>query len=623
MVRNSDSAVLKISDNDFLPDVADGHIVPQRDTLTVLDNDGNELIIMKAVKDENGEMVANDVLDAAVVTAKFRNVAERNGKVDLKFIVTVPGRMIDSKWQMKIVPSMDYLNEKIDLEPVIITGKDYRKAQLRGYQQYERFINSIVTDTARFIWKHELEVFVSRNIPAVYELKTDSTFVSDEEFESLYGVTEREAVEHYTNMLAYGWNKRKMERKDRMFSKYVKVPIVSDGLRLDTVIISSSGDFMYEYSQSVSTTPELRKVDISLSGDIHEEDRLIYTMPENGPITFYISSLSSLSSDTERYVTEILERKVTANSTYWIDFGQGKAEIDLSLGDNEKEIGKIKEHLGYLMENKEFDMDSIIVTASCSPEGTWNSNRALSERRSRSVSQYFERFCKHYKDSLSAGEGFAINIDNTVTSIDHKPEEIRFISKNIPENWEHLKTLVDGDESIPSHEKEKLKRELEVQDPDERERTISSSVCYDYLLKSIYPQLRTVRFDFHLHRKGMVKDTVHTTVLDTVYMNGVQAIKDRDYQKAITFLRPYGDYNTAVAYCCLDYNESALAILENLEKTPQVNYLLAIVYSRKMMVQKAVQCYLDACSIDRSFIHRGNLDPEISSLIKQYNLKTF
>ena len=57
-----------------------------RDTLKIQDEDGTDILIMKAVKDEEtGEMVAADILDAAKITARFRNVAERKGKVDLAF----------------------------------------------------------------------------------------------------------------------------------------------------------------------------------------------------------------------------------------------------------------------------------------------------------------------------------------------------------------------------------------------------------------------------------------------------------------------------------------------------------------------------------------------------------
>ncbi|MBO4535904.1 MAG: hypothetical protein J5702_01735, partial [Bacteroidales bacterium] len=187
------------------------------DTLVVRDDDGRELIIMKAVKDENGEMVATDVISAAVVEARFRNVAERCGKVDIEFQIRVPKDMQDDAWQLRFYPEMRLRRgiagqagndgkgaggdgyESVDLDMVIITGSKYRKAQLKGYQQYERFLASIVTDTTRFIDMRQLELFIQRNIPDLYAFKTDSTVVDDAKFESVYGVTERDAVEHYTN----------------------------------------------------------------------------------------------------------------------------------------------------------------------------------------------------------------------------------------------------------------------------------------------------------------------------------------------------------------------------------------------------------------------------------------
>ena len=118
----------------------------------------------------------------------------------------------------------------------------------------------------------------------------------------------------------------------------------------------------------------------------------------------------------------------------------------------------------------------------------------------------------------------------------------------------------------------------------------------------------------------MVKDTIHTTEPDTLYMAGVQAIRDRDYQQALTLLRPYADFNTAIAYCCLDYNASALSILERLDRSAEVNYMLALVYARQGDERRAVECYLHACAQNGSFVHRGNLDPEISALIRKYDL---
>lgn len=613
-------ASLALARQESLPEVSTDGLHAHRDTLKVTAPDGREVMIMRAVRNEDGEMVATDVIDAAIITARFRNVAERHGKVDLRFLVTVPRSMLDSRWQLRLTPEMNVLGEDIRLEPVLITGKDYRKAQLRGYQQYERFIRSIITDTTRFIRQHELEVFLRRNIPDLYNLKTDSTFVSDERFASIYGVTEREAVDHYTRLLAASFNRRKIERKDRMFDRYVKVPIVTEGLRLDTVMVNSSGDFIYEYVQTVNTAPALRKVDVRLSGAIYEEDRDLYSIPPADPLTFYISSLSTLALDEEKYLTQVVGRRVTANSTYWIDFETGRAEIDPRLGENAREIERIKQNLGDLLENREFDLDSIIVTASCSPEGDYSVNETLSGKRSAAVSKYFDSFIRHYRDSLTEAAGLYYSLDPSYRKDSGTPGRIPFISRNIPENWDMLKDLVRTDPVLDESEREDFSMRMDVRDPDARERGLSSAPYYPRMRTVLYPRLRTVRFDFHLHRKGMVKDTIHTTVLDTAYMRGIQAIKDRDYRTAVTLLRPYDDYNAAVAFCCMDYNESALAILDRLDKTPAVNYLLAIVHSRKGEDRDAVQHYLDACGQDPSYIHRGNLDPEISGLIDRYNL---
>ena len=143
---------------------------------------------------------------------------------------------------------------------------------------------------------------------------------------------------------------------------------------------------------------------------------------------------------------------------------------------------------------------------------------------------------------------------------------------------------------------------------------------YRHLADSLYPKLRVVDFAFHLHRKGMVKDTVHTTELDTDYMKGVQMLRDMDYDGAVRVLGPYRDYNAAVAYVAAGRNASALDTLSRLERTAQVNYLLAIVLSRQGDERGAVECYLRSCAQEPSLVHRGNLDPEISSLIRLYGL---
>ena len=593
-----------------------------RDTLKIKDDEGRDILIMKAIKDEEtGEMVATDVIDAATVTARFRNVAERSGKVDLNFQVIVPQSMMDSKWQLRFYPDLFVLDDSTRLDPVIITGASYRKAQLKGYQQYDRFLSKIIEDTTKFVNIKALEIFLKRNIPQVYAFKSDSTFVSDDEFYSVYGVSEQEAVKHYTNENAKKRNERRKARIDKMYRRYIKIPIVTEGIRLDTVIIEANGDFVYNYIQTINTRPKLRKADIILSGEILEQGRRIYTIPQTEPLAFYISSISALADNTERYLTKVIERRASANTECRLDFELGKADLKPELGENYNGIKKIKETLASLLDNETYDLDSIVVSATASPEGSYATNGTLAQKRSESVSKYFDEYIENYRDSLITEGGISMDIDGSNMSYARTVQEIKLTPRSIPENWTYLHALVQEDLYLNVDQKETFNQIYDgIADPDQREKTLQERSYYSYLKESLYPKLRTVKFNFYLHRKGMVKDTVHTTVIDSIYMRGVQALKDMDYESALALLRPYKDFNTAVAFMGLNRNANALNILEKHEKTPEVNYLLAILYSRTGEPEKAVDCYMRACRQNGSYVYRGNLDPEISVLIKTYGL---
>ncbi len=615
--RGEVSVSLALSrEQDFIPDIRKD-TVARRDTLTIQDGD-RTILIMKAVKDEDGEMVAHDVIDAAIVQARFRNIAERHGKVDIQFQIIVPERMQDKAWQLRFQPMMYILEDTLALDRVIITGEDYRRSQLRGYEQYEKFISRIITDSTRFVNVRLLEIFLQRNIPQLYAFKSDTTFVSDEQFTSAFGVTEQEAIDHYTNDISKKMNARRAAKRDRMYNKYIKSPILTQGIRLDTVIRNHSGDFVYDYIETISTRPKLRKVDVVLLGEIYQGDKRIYTMPASEPLTFYISSLSAFVDNTERYVSRIIHRRVEENTACYVEFTSASHEVCDTLGHNGKEIGRIKDNLRQLMRNEMYDLDSIVVLSSASPEGELKYNERLSKRRSESISRYFGDWMKQLADSINTERGFAVDESGKV--IVEKQRTIPFLARSGGENWRMLSELVARDPELTDDQRRAYEKTASIKDPDRRELKLRDESFYNHLRTRLYPRLRTTRFDFYLHRKGMVKDTIHTTEIDTVYMNGVQAIRDRDYEKAITCLGPYKDYNTAIAYVSLDYNASAMAILQDLKPTPQVDYMLALLFSRQGDDQKAVEHYLCACRQEPSYIHRGNLDPEIAALIKRYGL---
>ncbi len=550
-------------------------------------------IIMNAIRDtDTGEMVATDIISASKVVARFRNVAERAGYVSVSFDVTVPSGMSDSQWQLKIQPLMGIQNDTLPLDAIYITGEKYRAGQLRGYERYRAFLSSIITDSTDFIRIGQLEIFLERHYPETYAMKNDSSFVPAPEAENLFGVTQREALMHYSKHLKWKRNERRKERRKAMFDKYVKDPIVSEGIRLDTVLVASDGDFIYRYVHTFKSRPRLRKVTVSLNGKLYEKGQCIYNFPFPDELTFYISSLAGLVDDRPKYRSYVLERNVYDNTKAFIDFHQGRSDVDTSLSDNASELKRVLRCIDDVMARDDLVLDSLVIVASCSPEGSFASNRRLSAARSESVRSYIGEYVPvEWRDSLKASE--------------------------LPENWEQLRKLVANDTVIkPSAKARILKMTADLTHPDNVERRLSSLSEYRYMREKIYPKLRSVSFDFHLHRVGMIKDTVHTTELDTVYMAGIEAMKQLDYKRAVTILRPYDDYNSALAFMSADYNHSALDVLGRLDdKDPKVCYLMAMVLIRLEQFEEARK-YYDLClAYDPYMRHRANLDPEMYKLV--------
>jgi hypothetical protein len=305
-----------------------------------------------------------------------------------------------------------------------------------------------------------------------------------------------------------------------------------------------------------------------------------------------------------------------------VEFASGSSVLEPQRGNNPVEMGRIRSHLLSLLENESFEMDSIVVEASASPEGSVALNGRLSRERSASVGGYFERCLRRMRDSLRSEAGIRLGLAGAEPAEAVTPATpIRFITRSAGENWPLLERLVvQSGELSEAERQDYLLTASSFADPDRREEALHARPYYLFLREKLYPHLRTVRFSFHLHRKGMVKDTVHTTEPDTVYRQGVQALMNREWERAVSILRPYADFNTVLAYCAMDYDASALSLLEQLEPTPAAHYLKALLYSRKGEDALAVEAYLKACAADQAFVYRGQLDPEISKLIKTYQL---
>ncbi len=263
-----------------LPELSEEKIARIRETriedLTVTGDDGRELHIMGAVRDSlTGEMVATEQLRPAVLVARFRNVAERLGMIDLDFMIVVSDSLQDPEWQLRFEPVMCVLNDTVRLEPVLITGEDFRRAQLRGYDRYDRYLRSLSRDSVLFVDHGKVDLFMERT-----------------------GSVSREEVEEHYSRRGLKWlNARRASRKDELRRRYIRVPIEPEYARLDTVCRGST-PFVYVYSHRLQTRPGLRKVTVAVEGSIYRGDKLLCPLPPSEPVTFYVSSLSSMADST-------------------------------------------------------------------------------------------------------------------------------------------------------------------------------------------------------------------------------------------------------------------------------------------------------------------------------------
>ena len=563
---------------------------PDTDTLTMTGNDGRKYYLMRGTMDSTGTANLSEPLNEVVITAKFKNIAERNGSVRMAFDIHVPSTMLNPQWQVRLTPKAVLSEDTVSLEVLLLTGKQYKERQMRGYELYNRFLAGIITDTSLLMHTGLLETFIQRNIPRIAALRNDTALVDTDSIRGLYGISLEEAREHFMKTLAIQRNNIKKSQTDEKYRRFVKDPVITYGFRLDTLIGDNTEDFRYTYHQALGTRPGLRQIDVCLTGGIYYQGEKLYSIPPSEPVTFYVSSFATMTEDIQRYVTKVIERRVELNTRAAINFMAGRSDIDTGYMDNHAELQYIQSTISGLLSSGEYLADSLIITASCSPEGSYRFNSQLARKRAESIAGFID------------GKDF------------------RLIERHIPENWERLYDLIRKDSTVND-----LTGILDIcaeTSHDKREHLLSAHPEYPYIKEHLYPVLREVEFQFCLHRKDMVKDTIHTTEPDTVYSAGVQAIKDRDYSKAVRLLGSYRDINSALAFLAMDYNASAMNILEELPVSGKRDYLLAVVHSRNGNEKKAVEYFLSAVNQERSLRFRGNLDPEISRLIDKYKIQS-
>ena len=499
-----------------------------RPQVVKLQRDSNTFFLAPVDTLADGERVMALQIEQVTVVAKMRSIPERNGRVVLDFIVTLPRQLLGKSRSVVITPILHKPDESVALEDLVIRGGRFSLLQERDYWQYETYVERFRPDTVG-----------------------------------------REAA----------------------FNRFVKFPYPED-VRLDSLVEGRS-TVTYYYSQAVKTDETSKKMLVTLQGQVLAVDDSAYRLPPSDTLSYVVSSMLSFVDTVPRYRIKVIDKFVTVEDRNYIQFFVGDTRVVDTLGDNRRQLDKITGLMRQIVEQQEFYVDTITLTAASSPEGAYAFNERLSQGRAAALKRYLVR-------------RYGRSIDTMLT--------VRWVA----EDWAELTTRIRTDREIVNRDAI-LELIAAEKIPDRREQAIRQRFLkdYAYIRSVIYPQLRAVNFRYSLRRKGMVKDTIHTTELDTTYARGVELLQKRKYAKALYVLNDYNDRNTVVAHLSLDHNERAMELLATMPKDAVTEYLRAIACSRLGRKAEGREHFLEACRLDGRMEYRGNLDPEIAELLKQ------
>jgi len=548
-----------------------------RDRLTTVSAEDEELVLNAEVTESGGEIMAQGKLSPLTVTALHRNIAERGGKVRLSFDMRVSRELLAKDRQLRVVPKLMMDEDTMLMDRIFVTGAAYRAEQLKGYERYNKYFASIIPDSVDFLkafgYLGLLKYFTQRNI--------------EDRPRGEFGVTEPEAIDYYIKHYLVRLNRRRKDRLEEVFRKCVKDPIDRLGIRLDTVLWDPSGGLTYRYVQDLPATRDMRRLRMCFAGSVHSYGNTLYRFNAPDTLTWYVSSLTQMADTSAVYRKQTLARDVEASTLAFIEFEKGSWTIDTTLGNNADELERIRREFDSLAVSKRFTADSVIICASCSLDGSYMVNQNLSHKRAESIMEYFSSAIKN---------------------------KVRMHTEHIPENWDLLKEHIIQDSNVRN--KDQVLDVFSESDPDKREELLSKCADFKYIREKLYPLLRRIDFTFRLHRR--IYDTISTEIVpDEAYKEGIRSLMDRDFKKAVGLLRPYADINTAIAYLCMDYNASALSVLGELERNSRTNYLTALVYSRLGDERKAMEYFRSAIAEDPRLRFRASLDPEMERLLEQ------
>lgn len=247
------------------------------------------------IDEKTGEQLLTVGLQEVKVTARFKNVAERNGRVHLEFLLNIPSELQNDNWELYLVP---VVTTNSRLPGITLSGDNFISKQNRQYEYYNSLTKVILPeDDDRFTDREKFEKYLARhNREVMRSAKLDYRKTIRRNIFSLQTKADTAFfVDNFMNKKLVGRNEYFKRVLDENFHRIVTLARRSH--LCASLKANPGGSTPYTYSADIQATELTNRININLYAEIRTLNGDIYPVKASDSLTFVVSTLRSFAKE--------------------------------------------------------------------------------------------------------------------------------------------------------------------------------------------------------------------------------------------------------------------------------------------------------------------------------------